>query len=61
MNYKDMVRDLLRKVPKASAIDSINKAKAFKKVHAESIKKFKDGKCTDQAASSIYNNLSVFY
>ena len=61
MNYKDMVRDLLRKTPKASAIDSVNKAKAFKKVHAESTKKFKDGKCTDQAASSIYNNLSVLY
>lgn len=61
MNPKDQVRELLRKTPKASAIDSINKAKAFKKVHAEAIKKFKDGKCTDQAAASIFNNLSVFY
>lgn len=61
MNHKDMVRDMLRKTPRAEAINSINKARAFKKVHAESIKKFKDGKCTDQAAASIYNNLSIFY
>lgn len=61
MNFKDMVRDMLRKTPRAEAINSINKAKAFKKVHAESVKKFKDGKCTDQAAASIHSNLSVFY
>lgn len=47
MNPKDQVRELLRKTPKPDSIDSINKAKAFKRIHSESIKKFKDGRCTE--------------
>lgn len=61
MNFKDMVRGLLRKSPRPDAINSLSKAQAFKKIHTDCIKKFKDGKCTEQQAASIHANLSVFY
>ena len=61
MNPKDQVRELLRKTPRPDSIDSTNKAKAFKRIHSESIKKFKDGRCTEQAASGILTNLQQFF
>lgn len=61
MNYKDMVRDLLRKTPKASAINSTNKARACREAHEACVKQFKGGKCTEQAAQSIINRLTPFF
>ena len=58
---KDKVRELLRRTPRPDAIDSVNKARAFKKAHADCRKQFKDGKCTDAQAQTIFINLSVFF
>lgn len=61
MTTKDRAAELLRKTPRQDAIDSINKAKAFKKAHSDCVKQFKSGKCSEQAAQTIINTLSTYH
>jgi hypothetical protein len=61
MNFKEKVRDLLRKTPRPEAIDTINKTKEFKESYTRHTKAFKGGACSEQTAESIFKNLSAFH
>lgn len=61
MTPHDQARALLRKTPRPDAIDTTNKAAAYREAHAACTKQYKGGRCTAQAAQSIIHRLTPFF
>lgn len=59
MTTIEQVADMLRKTPKASEIETLQKARDFKKAHAEVTKKI--GKVSEEKAWALLALLRPFY
>lgn len=61
MTPHNKLRALLAAAPVPSAIDTVDKVRAFKEAHAAATRAFKSGSCTPDQAQSILKQIQKYH